>query len=178
MVSFNISLSKVCTRKSNSNFNHWEHKFFWEVPNMFGYIMLWSYWWASVLSPVICAWGTPRLLVHTAGVSALGVWRVTWAVLPSRAWTPSHQPMYMWPPWGPHGSLLTYMDYTRIKDPTNVYQKVSLVIKYLHHPITLLSPHCEDLTHCASPTSADVRMLLRLLKYWTWRLRQSSSPSH
>ena len=52
-------------------------------------------------------------------------------------------------------------------DPTNVHQKVSLVIKYLCHPITLLLPHCENLAYCVSPMSADVRMLLGPPKYWT-----------
>jgi len=53
----------------------------------------------------------PRLPAHAAGVSALGALRVTRTVLQSRAWTPSHQPMYTRPPGDPQGPVLTYTVY-------------------------------------------------------------------
>jgi len=57
----------------------------------------------------------------------------------------------MQPPLGPHGSLLTYTNQTSIKTLTNVHQKVSLVIKYLHCPIVLLLPHHEDPDYLCKP---------------------------
>ena len=86
-----------------------------------------------------CQCFSPQHTTHSMGcVTVTRMDPITPAYVHAASFGPTRVPAYL------HG-LHQY------KDPTSVHQKVSLVIKYLRHPIILLLPHHEDPDYLCKP---------------------------